>query len=417
MSEQTGKCDDLYGIEIDGFAVVPPDTSAPPTLEALVSRYADEVRAGARPSIDSYVDRYPALAEGIRELFPLIATLEGWKNDTEMECVRRNLPRQFPSRMGGYCLVRELGRGGMGVVFEAVHQKSQARVAIKLLPWRFAASRPAWKERFHREAATIARLRNRNIVQVSAFGTHDGYCYYVMELVEGVGLDQILQWLRDTDASISIDKLRREGGASFPPVTTESPLCVARDSWSLFAKIGMQVALALAHAHQRGVLHNDIKPANLLLKPDGQVVVTDFGVAAPADDPGGGLTPTAMGTWRYMAPERFTGPATPQSDIYSLGATLYELVTRQPAFDAVERRELIERILRGRPVAPRQIISAIPRPLETIILTAAARRPEDRYSSARALAGDLLRFSNGEPILARRPSIFRRIVSSFRRST
>jgi len=153
---------------------------------SLVTRFTDAVRRGERPSIEEYVERYGEWADQIRELFPLIESLEQWKSEKEVQCLRQNLPDEFPvRRVGDYEFVRELGRGGMGIVFEAIRQSTGERFAVKLLPWRFATDMAQWKERFQREAATIARLRHPNIVRVYAFGTHEGYCYYVMQLVEG----------------------------------------------------------------------------------------------------------------------------------------------------------------------------------------------------------------------------------------
>jgi tetratricopeptide (TPR) repeat protein len=168
------------------------------------------------------------------------------------------------------------------------------------------------------------------------------------------------------------------------------------------AWVGVQVAEALAYAHRQGILHRDVKPANLMLDAQGTVWVTDFGLAK--EEGSGALTGAGdvVGTLHYLAPERFDGCSCPGSDIYSLGATLYELLTLRPAFNEPERAALVERVTRGRPPWPRQLDGCIPRDLETIVLKAMAREPAERYPMADALAEDLRRFLLDRPILARR---------------
>lgn len=430
------------GAEPDGLPVAadPDNFRGREPLEVLVTRFSDEVRRGQQPSIEDYASRYRDWAPQIRELFPMIESLERWKTDKQIEGLRRSVPDEFPVRqLGSYRLVRELGRGGMGIVFEAVHDESGKRFAVKLLPWRFAADMPRWEERFRREATTIARLRHANIVQVFSFGTHEGYCYYVMQLVEGVSLDWIIRRLRETSDVVYVDEIRRAGrhdpvgeghaAGHKPPVpsmqgrpTDLQPAFqmrdgagLRRDSWLEFATIGLQVALALAHAHDVGVWHNDVKPANLLLDRSGQVVVTDFGIGRRVEEGVGDAGEHPIGTLRYMAPERLLGHCDARSDVYSLGLTLYELVTQRAAFAAEEKRELMELILKSRLPGVRQIVPQIPRPLETIILNAIAKEPVDRYPSAATMATDLLRFVNDLPVASRQPGFLRRALRRLKR--
>ena len=416
---------DPQSANLDGFPVAadPENVRAREPLEVLVSRYADAVRRGESPSIEEYAQRYREWADQIRELFPLIETLERWKSDKEFECLRRSVPDDFPvRRVGTYQFVRELGRGGMGIVFEAVQDGSGRRVAVKLLPWRFAADMSHWKERFHREATTIARLRHANIVRVYTFGTHEGYCYYVMQLVEGVSLDWIIRRLRESADLVYVDEIRRAGreDRDSSRESTEGEADPAsgglrRDSWQDFANIGLQVALALGHAHEKGVLHNDVKPANLLLERTGRVIVTDFGIGRRSSGDPAHADEHPIGTLRYMAPERLVGRSEVRSDIYALGVTLYELVTQQPAFDGGDRRQLMDRIVHSQIQPVREIVPQIPRPLETIILNAMAADPAERYHSAQALASDLLRFLHGLSVRSTRPGAIRRAVRWFHR--
>lgn len=416
---------DPQSANLDGFPVAadPEHVRAREPLEVLVSRFSDAVRRGENPSIEEYALRYGDWADQIRELFPLIQTLERWKSDKEVECLRRSVPDDFPvRRVGNYQFIRELGRGGMGIVFEAVQEGTGRRLAVKLLPWRFAADMSHWKDRFHREATTIARLRHANIVRVYTFGTSQGYCYYVMQLVEGVSLDWIIRRLRESADLVYVDEIRRAGRedrdtSRLPSGGEPAPVAcgLRRDSWRDFASIGMQVALALAHAHEKGVLHNDIKPANLLLERTGHVIVTDFGIGRRGSGDLAQEEEHPTGTLRYMAPERLLGRSEVRSDIYSLGVTLYELVTQQPAFDAGDRRQLMDRIVRAQVSPLREVVPQIPRPLETIILNAMAADPLERYQSAQALATDLLRFINGLSVRSTRPGAFRRALRWCRR--
>jgi WD40 repeat protein/serine/threonine protein kinase len=189
-----------------------------------------------------------------------------------------------------------------------------------------------------------------------------------------------------------------------------------RGYWQGVARVGVQVAEALAYAHGQGVLHRDIKPANLLLDARGDVWVADFGLAKAAD--GEDLTHTGdmVGTLRYLAPERLGGRSDPRGDVYSLGLTLYELLTLRPAFDATDRERLIQQVTQSEPPRPRQLESGVPRDLETTVLKAIAREPAHRYATAGALAEDLQRFIEGRPILARRVSTTERLWRWCRRN-
>ena len=421
----TASADDF---ELDGLPV-PGDASglqARDSLEVLLSQFADEVRAGTMPSIEEYVARNPSCASEIRELFPLVFSLEQWKSNKEVECLRSNVPEDFAvEAFGDYKVVRELGRGGMGVVFYAVHNVSRRPVAVKLLPWRYAADMTRWKERFHREAATIAALRHKNIVQVYSFGRHEGYYYYVMQFVDGVGLDRIIERLRTSsrpcDVSVLVAQHHPDGvpvpkPGDFSDDSAHGVLVLMRDSWRGFARLAEQIASALAHAHQQDVLHNDIKPSNLLVKQNGQVIVTDFGIGRLNAD-GEELEQqdnAQVGTLRYTAPERLQGQIDVRCDIYALGITLYELVTQVTPFESINRAELLNRVLHEELPLPSKIMPQIPVPLETIILKAIARDPEDRYATAIEMADDLHRFINGQRIHATRKSWFQRALKWYR---
>lgn len=392
-------------------------------VELLASQFVEELRQGKQPSVEAYAKRYPLHADVIRDSFPVMAMLEQARLQNEARAMRRNMPQQFPfSRLGRCELLCELGRGGMGVVFQGRDSDSGHIVAVKVLPWRVSMV-PEWQSRFQEEARTAARLKHRHIVQVYRFGQEQGYCYYTMQFVNGVSLDQIISRLRDTDGVVYQDEIvheqqnRPEG---FVPDVVYHGLVqdlspdssdagsrprLTRFSWRAFAQIAMQVCEALRYAHQKKVLHNDIKPGNVLLNGDGRVWITDFGLSGSVQaSAAANHIAHPHGTLRYMAPERFVGPHDARSDLYSLGLTLYEMLTMRPAFEAASEADLIRRIQEESPPRPCVLQSAIPRDLETIVLNCIARDPEDRYQTAEALYSDLLLFGRGQKVTTTRRS-------------
>ena len=395
--------DDAFEPELDGFPtdIDPRRVRSRVQIEVLASEYADKARQGQNLSIESYIERYPEMAAEIRELFPMVAALEQWKSDRENEVLRAQLPDQFKLKHLGECrIVREIGRGGMGVVFEALEGSIERRVAVKLLPWRISMV-PHRQERFEREAQTIAKLRHANIVPIFRFGRHEDYAYYVMQYVESVNLGHIIGALSERQQVSPAQEIRDEVGDSASGDVTAKPADrkgLKQDSWKAFARIGLQVAQALRHAHRKGVLHNDVKPGNLLVDASGKVFVTDFGLAEPLNPDSSEVDESVNGTLRYMAPERFEGVCDETSDVYSLGITLFELVTQQSAFDTDSRVGLITAIAAGEVRSVAETGNDLPPDLAAIIAKAISREPNDRYQSAGEFASDLLRFINGERV-------------------
>ncbi|HIK93239.1 MAG TPA: serine/threonine protein kinase, partial [Planctomycetes bacterium] len=358
----------------------------------------------------------------IRESFPVMALLEQARQQNETAAIHRNMPETFPFKRLGTCeLLCELGRGGMGVVFQARDTNSQHIVAVKVLPWRVSMV-PEWQKRFEEEARTTARLRHRNIVPVYRFGQEHGYCYYVMQFVNGIGLDVIIRRLGEVDGVMYQDEIERAESTKptgYISTMTMSAIRNAEDvrkasdvrrkkltksSWSSFTQIAIQATQALRCAHGDGVLHNDIKPANLLLDGEGRVWITDFGLSETIDTASAESSMKVMGTLRYMAPERLEGNHDARSDIYSLGMTLFELLTRQPAYEAKNEEDMLAKILERDPPHPRQLDPLIPKGLETIVQNAIARHPQERYKSAEAMLVDLLKFSRNQKVVSLRPS-------------
>ena len=396
-------------------------------VEVLASEFVQRHRDGERPTVAEYAAKYPALADDIRELFPTIAAMERLKLQKEPTSSGPvSLGGKRPERLGEFHIVREIARGGMGVVFEAEQESLARRVAVKVLPQNWLLT-PEAVARFRREAQIAARLHHPNIVPIFAFGESDGLYYYVMPLIQGVGLHQVVARLAArgptagaAETTVNLDTAGRDAPLTdaivrrWPPVpspvspaaapSTRTPALDSRHA-DQAARMILQVARALDYAHTQGTLHCDIKPGNLLLDAEGTVHVTDFGVAKAFGFDRLTRTGNLGGTLQYMAPERFRGQLDPRSDIYSLGLTLYELLTLEPAFGAGQRQEMIGRILEGAPFLPGSCGVQIPRDLETIVRMATAHDPQDRYGSAKALADDLQRYLDGQPIAARPPGL------------
>ena len=401
-------------------------------FELLASQFVEELRTGKSPSVDLYARRFPPHTEKIREVFPVLAMLENARIQKEAQSIRRNMPDRFPfTRLGNCELLTEVGRGGMGVVYQGRDLHSGHLVAIKILPWRVSIV-PEWVERFEREARIAAKLRHRNIVPVFRYGQENGYCYFVMQFVNGIGIDRIISRLQETDGIIPLSEIRRQQVDRQPRLivdaevvsptdiqdsTSDTDRRLTRKSWASFVKVGIQATQALRAAHAAEIMHNDIKPGNILLDAEGRVWVSDFGLSQPlaAVDPNRPVTKIAgssgrdrsvAGTLKYMAPERLMGQQSTACDIYSLGATLYELCLQRSVFDHSDRDELIRLILEAEPVRPRDVCREIPKGLETIILNCIARHPTDRYASADALLADLLKHAKGQSVSSTSRSSF-----------
>ena len=306
------------------------------------------------------------------------------------------------ARLGDFRILREVGRGGMGIVYEAEQISLRRRVAIKVLPFASALD-PRQLQRFKNEAAAAAHLRHENIVSVHAVGCERGVHFYAMQFVEGQSLSALIAELRQPKQGQSTP-VTASTATLLKSATEKDPGRTPHFDW--IAGLGKQAALALEHAHQTGVIHRDIKPGNLLLDSRRQLWITDFGLAQIANDGGLTMTGEMLGTLRYASPEQTQGRRgliDHRSDIYSLGATLYELLTLRPPFDGADRHELLRQITETDPPPLRSLVPAIPQNLETIVLKALRKDPADRFSTAQELADDLQRYLDRRPILARPP--------------
>jgi serine/threonine protein kinase len=351
--------------------------------------------------------------------------------------------RQPIRRLGDFEIVRELGRGGMGIVYEARQVSLNRKVALKVLSGSLGLTTKAVL-RFQREAEAAAKLHHTNIVPIYATGEQDSAHYYAMELIEGPGLDQIITQMRQMQkpaaqqegpeaASPSagtasgtppvVDWVSRT--MNFPPPdaaagTTSDTHSLSSSSLSsgtgyfdTVARMMAEVADALDYAHAQRVIHRDIKPSNLLLSPVGRLSLNDFGLARMLEQPGMTVSGEFVGSPMYMSPEQIAvgrAPLDHRTDIYSLGATLYELLTLQPPFPGVRRDQVIAQILAKEPKPPRSINRRIPPDLETICLKMMEKDPDKRYQTAGGVAEDLRRYVNRFAISARRIGPVGRVV-------
>lgn len=328
-------------------------------------------------------------------------------------------------QLGDFEIVRELGRGGMGVVYEARQISLNRRVALKVLG---ATLGPNGVGRFQREAAAAAKLHHTNIVPVYATGEQDGTHFYAMELIEGPSLDHVIRQYKRQESS-STPNLPAELTATGPyfdalsqtpsdSATSSSVLSSRNDYFDSIARMIADVGDALNHAHASGILHRDIKPANLLLGKDGRLSVNDFGLARLLEEPGMTVTGEFVGTPAYMSPEQVTAGrirVDHRTDIYSLGATLYELLTLRPPFQADSRDRLLAMVIQKEPTLPRKLNPKVPRDLETICLKCLEKDPDRRYANAKDLANDLRNFINRFAISAKRVGPVGRLKKWIRR--
>ena len=418
-------------------------------LAQLAEKFLLEQQQGNSPTIEQYANAHPEIADRIQDLFPTLVVVDQLAADSIPAPNHTRPIEDAPLQLGDYQLVREIGRGGMGVVYEAQQTKLHRTVALKLLPKTSAQDQQSI-ERFQLEAQAAAKLQHPNIVPVFEVGEQEGWQFLAMQMVHGIGLDRVLDVIREHSYLEQSDKLNqtrpsddlksqsiakqvvfanwKTSSSGLQSSTTNSPAidqdvqqlsrapdARARNFFNNVARLGFEISRAIEHAHRQGILHRDIKPSNLLLDHQGKVWVSDFGLAKSVDHD---ITKTGdiVGTLCYMAPERFRGWADCRSDVYGIGITLFELATLSPAFKSHDRVKLIRSIIDQQPPRPSQLAHKIPRDLETIILKAIEKEPGLRYQTADELAQDLLRFLEGRPINARRSGRIERIRLFCRRN-
>ncbi|HEV3116073.1 MAG TPA: tetratricopeptide repeat protein [Gemmataceae bacterium] len=395
--------------------------SADAAFAEVVEELTAKFQAREPLDVEAYVAKYPEHAEKLRQLWPALQLLcamseAGASGLSPLPAGQDKGPEE--GTLGDFQILREIGRGGMGVVYEAEQISLGRRVALKVLPLASTLD-PRRLQRFHNEAKAAACLHHTNIVPVFAVGSERGVHFYAMQLIDGVTLAAALHELRQRDRKgAGADERAGPPTTPYPPAASaastmpEAYLSTAKPGgdaayFRKVAELGAQAASALDYAHQMGVVHRDIKPGNLMLDGRGNLWITDFGLAQLQADAGLTMTGDLLGTLRYMSPEQALAKRVlidHRTDVYSLGVTLYELLALRPAFVGEDRQELLRQVAFEEPALPRRLNKAVPRELETVVLKAMEKNPAERYGTAQELADDLRRLLDDRPILARRPS-------------
>ena len=342
-----------------------------PTLDLQVATvlqdWIDRQASGDAESPAELIAKHPDLDPDLTACLESISML-GSAQSVVSSPIKCNAP-QIPD----FEIVAELGRGGMGIVYQANQISLGRTVALKVLP--LATADPLAASRFQREAETAAALHHTNIVPIYAVGQSSGIHWFAMQRIDGAPLDHLL---RTHPHGVDSDEV---------------------------ARIGIEAADALAHAHRCGIIHRDIKPSNLMIESSGRVWLTDFGLARRELDVAATATGALVGTPRYMSPEQvYASPDQPldcRSDIYSLGATLYEIATGTVLFDGATPLDVLQQIRTADPPRPRAVRPGMPRDLEVVLQKCLSKRPADRYQRAEDLVSDLRAIREGRPIQAR----------------
>ena len=335
-------------------------------LDEILDQYLSDLQNGRACSREELLDQHPDLADELVEYLDGIEMVSGLGVGKDL----------VPQTLGDFEIIRPIGRGAMGVVYLAKQISLKRTVALKVL--RYSVSGKQATARFEREAELVATLQHPNIVPIYATGKHDNLHFLAMQLIDGPSLSQ---WSAAEDADRD-------------PIT--------------IAKWGAEVARALAHAHQRDVIHRDVKPSNLLQDEDQKIWLTDFGLARRFDDLRMSMTGAMLGTPNYMSPEQASPARHPidhRTDIYSLGATLFELLTGRCVFLAETPHAVLAQVLAEEAPPLRELLPNASRDLETILMKCLEKEPSDRYQTAGHVADDLAAFAEGRSIKARRPSV------------
>jgi serine/threonine protein kinase/WD40 repeat protein len=417
-------------------------TSSEESVPELLRRFEQELLEASEPRVvlDRYLAQHPELADALRELAEAVQILQPTPIQQAPEGGTATGEHAGPTRFGPYRVVRSIGRGGMGEVYEAVEEPLGRHVAVKTIR-RSQTTSVSLLLRFDRERRTLARLHHTNIVPIFATGCEQDLLYFAMPYLSGASLGQVIKTARSHGsgnglASSSFEDLLNEArsrsqsvsdvpearGVAEPrgpaPAVTEQPSSEPIAQPHLLSKAYVRTAVrvmtAIAegvhHAHEAGVIHRDLKPSNIMVETGGHAWVLDFGLAAlkatrgagpvalavppPVSETDASLTAGPIGTPPYMAPEQQTDgkQAEIRSDVWGLGVTLYELLTLQRAFASGEA------VLETEPVSPRQLNPALDRDLEAVVLKALRKDPARRYPTAQALADDLNHWLRGEPV-------------------
>ena len=393
-----------------------------PALAIIVEEITRRFQSDEEVDLDEYTRSHPEWAAMLHSLLSPLRVLAQLRRTAISAPSSVPLPAAvvLPVTYGDFIVRREVGRGGMGIVYEAEQISLGRRVALKILSAAAALDAQS-SRRFQIEAQAVACLNHAHIIPVYAIESHDDVPFYAMQFIEGASLAEIvvaLRRLRDgklasTDAgpgnlaeALALDLLVDRFGLGLAEPKPEPPRDVRTNDYvRAVVRLAAQAAEALDHAHEQGILHRDIKPANLLLDRAGKLWVADFGLARIIGSNTLTVQGTLAGTLRYMSPEQILGKRAlvdRRSDLYSLGATFYELLTLELAVDGQEHWEILARIDSEEPRPIRRLNPAVSRDLAMIVAKAMAKDVSCRYSTAQDLGDDLRRFLEGRPVKARR---------------
>ena len=401
-----------------------------------VEEYFQRSERGERPQLAEFVEQYPEISDVLKSVIPALQAADEPSN-APAKCAATT---EHHKQLGDFRILRQIGRGGMGIVYEAEQVSMNRRVALKVLPLAGLVDELKIR-RFQNEVRAVGALDHPNVVSVYMVGEERGVHYYAMQLIRGRSLSEVIASLRhirdegDPLDGASISRITNVQGDADGRPASESTIEVGgsgndgdaaqvdtvnynenstiphssrREYFRSVAALGIQAATALQHAHDQGVMHRDVKPANLLLDSAGQLHLTDFGLARIESDVGVTMTGDLVGTLRYMAPEQALGKRVVvdhRADIYSLAVTLYELLTLRPAFLAEDRQQLLKQIAFEDPTPLRRVDRHIPSDLETIVHKAMSKDVAQRYASAHELADDLRSYLENRSITAKPPSV------------
>ncbi len=366
-----------------------------------VQEYLALAESGADVQREEFVARYPDIAQSLEDCIDAVelvqANVPHFSRDSHADEVEDEPASGFFRRtLGDFRILGEIGRGGMGVVYEAQQLSLGRRVALKVLPFA-AVLDPRSFKRFKNEALAAASLEHPNIVGVYSVGCDRGVHFYAMRFVDGHSLAEVIRQLKshaehvnDLGPSSEQDQAVRLDSDIVQQFSSQHS-SDRKAFHRMIAKIGIHVAEALEAAHQVGIVHRDIKPANLLIDNNQKVWVTDFGLAQTTRNTELTLSGDMVGTLRYMSPEQVSSERyvlDHRTDIYSLGLSLYELLTLHAAYSGSDVQQLIRRIADHPPLHPRKLDPTISQELETVILKAIEKQPTERYETAQAMADD-----------------------------
>jgi len=400
------------------------------SIEDAFADLVDHIEAGSTPRnvADLIAEKYAAYADELQSMLAMVGMLNSVTDDSTSILKSRGsspiadeqIETSTPHQIGDYRILQEVGRGGMGVVYEAEQLSLGRRVALKVLPFA-SLSDPHHRIRFKNEARAAANVVHPNIVPVFATGEERGVHYMAMHFIDGRALDYVIRTHQSHSnqpaqaaspaSTVATDSTQ---DATQEPTLHWSTLRIsnAKKFYQVVAGIGQQLADALAEAHRCGVIHRDIKPSNILIDGDGKPWLTDFGLAQLSNESRITKTGDMLGAMRYMSPEQAGANAVPldhRTDIYSLGATLYELIALRAAHNSEDRIKLLREVQDRDPPSLYSLNRDAPRALITIVHKALQKDPALRYATAKEMSEDLQRFSNGDKIHARPPTLTQRL--------